>query len=102
LFVAVTKRLGEDNLIGSSGEFGLLVAFLANSPKTVRIGGEPAFAVDDLTPMFATPEGGSAADRRFPAGWETWKKTRFDWVVGTAYLMHSAWVEYEKLATPCP
>jgi hypothetical protein len=102
LFVAVTKLLGEDNLIGSSGEFGLLVAFLANSPKTVRLGGEPALAVDDLTPMFATPEGGSAADRRFPDGWETWKKTRFDWVVSTAYLMHAAWLEYEKLATPCP
>jgi len=102
LFIAVTKLLGEDNLIGSSGEFGLLMAFLANSPRTVDLHGEPAVAVDDLTPMFATPEGGTAGDRRFPAGWETWKKTRFDWVVSTALLMHAAWGAYHDDATACP
>ena len=30
----LTKLTGEDNLVGSSGEFGLLFAFLANSPRT--------------------------------------------------------------------
>jgi hypothetical protein len=102
LFLAVTKLLGEDNLIGSSGEFGLLMAFLANSPKTIELDGEPALSVDDLTPMFATPEGGTAGDRRFPDGWETWKKTRFDWVVSTALLMHAAWGAYHDDTSACP
>jgi hypothetical protein len=48
--------------------------------------------------MFATPEGGTAGDRRFPEGWDHWKKTRFDWLVSTTHLMHSAWIAYASNA----
>lgn len=77
--VALTKTLGEDNLVGTSGEFGLLMAFLMHSPRTKTIGGEPALAVSDVKSMFA--------DHQFPPGWETWPKTSRDWVVNTTALL---------------
>ena len=85
----LTKLTGEDNLVGSAGEFGLLFAFLANRPGAREIGGEPAVAVEDLKTMFV--------DKRLPDGWETWKKTRIDWVRNTTGLMISAGKEYHSL-----
>jgi hypothetical protein len=86
-----TKLTGEDNLVGSAGEFGLLFAFLANRPgaKDKEVRGEPAVAVEDLKAMFV--------DKRLPNGWETWKKTRADWVKNTTGLMISARKEYRAL-----
>ena len=43
----LTKLLGEGNLVGSAGEFGLLFAFLDNKPGAHQIDGEPAIAVSD-------------------------------------------------------
>ncbi|HET6175362.1 MAG TPA: hypothetical protein VFE61_00420 [Candidatus Sulfotelmatobacter sp.] len=85
----LTKLLGADNLVGSSGEFGLLVSFLVNKPGTRKVDGEPAVAVEDLTAMFV--------DKRLPDGWETWKKTRLDWVINTTGLLISAGKEYWNL-----
>jgi hypothetical protein len=82
VFTKLTKVLGEENLVGSAGEFGLMAAFLANSPKTKQVGGEPAYSVDDLTKMFK--------DKQFPEGWETWKKTTADWAVNTTAIAASA------------
>jgi hypothetical protein len=87
VYQKLTKLLGEDNLIGSAGEFGLMSAFLANSPKTKEvksglIGHEPAYSVEDLTAMFK--------DKEFPEGWETWKKTSHDWVKNTTALAIAA------------
>ena len=59
----LTKLLGEDNLVGSAGEFGLLFAFLANKPGAKEVDGEPAVAMQDLRAMFV--------DKRLPEGWET-------------------------------
>jgi hypothetical protein len=84
-----TKLTGADNLIGSAGEFGLLFAFLANKPGAEEVDGEPAVAVDDLKLMFV--------DKRLPAGWETWKKSRIDWVKNTKGLYDSAREEYARL-----
>jgi hypothetical protein len=92
LYEALTKTLGEDNLVGSAGEFGLLFAFLLQSPKTVHFGLAPAIAVDDVTPMF-----GAAGVRTFPSGWETWKKTKFDWTESTICLTHAALQHYISL-----
>lgn len=97
VFVSLTKLLGEDNLVGSAGEFGLLMAFLANSPKTVDVNGEPAIAVADLERMFAA----NPAERRLPDGWETWSKTRHSWMRNTLSLTHSAAVEHARLGTFC-
>ncbi len=85
----LTKLLGEDNLVGSVGEFGLLFAFLANKPGAQQIDGEPAVAVQDLEAMFLR--------KRLPAGWETWKKSRKDWVTNTTGLLISAGKEYREL-----
>ncbi|MDQ3803516.1 MAG: hypothetical protein M3416_06755 [Acidobacteriota bacterium] len=88
----LTKLTGEDNLVGSAGEFGLLFAFLANRPgarEVEEVDGEPALAVRDLKAMFV--------DKHLPDGWETWKKTRVDWVRNTTGLMISAAKEYRAL-----
>jgi hypothetical protein len=82
LLVKLTKLLGEDNLVGSAGEFGLLFAMLANKPGTKEIDSEPAVAVEDLKAMFV--------DKRLPDGWESWKKTRIDWVKNTTGLLAGA------------
>ena len=84
-----TKLTGEDNLIGSAGEFGLLFAFFANKPGAEEVDGEPTLAVDDLELMFV--------QKRLPAGWETWKKSRRDWGTNTTALMHTAREEYNRL-----
>jgi hypothetical protein len=85
----LTKLAGEDNLVGSAGEFGLLFAFLANKPGSREVEGEPAVAVQDLQAMFV--------DKKLPDGWETWKKTRIDWVRNTTGLMISAAREFHAL-----
>ena len=85
----LTKLLGEDNLVGSSGEFGLLFALLANRPENKEIDGEPAVAVSDLRAMFV--------DKRLPERWENWKKTWVDWVKNTTALLISAGKEYRAL-----
>lgn len=84
-----TKLTGEDNLIGSAGEFGLLFAFFANKPGAEEVDGEPTLAVDDLKLMFL--------EKRLPVGWETWKKSRHDWVKNTTGLVKSAREEYKRL-----
>jgi hypothetical protein len=78
----LTKLLGEDNLVGSSGEFGLLFAFLAHDPATKQIDGEPALSLDHVKAMFV--------QKHLPEGWQTWKKSRADWVVHTTALLISA------------
>ena len=82
----LTKLLGEDNLVGSSGEFGLLFAFLINKPEVSEIDGEPAVFLEDVRAMFL--------DMTLPLGWETWKKRRVDWTVHTTGLLLSAAKEY--------
>jgi hypothetical protein len=85
----LTKLLGEDNLVGSAGEFGLLFAFLVNKPGAKEVGDEPAVAVEDLKVMFV--------DKHLPDGWQTWKKSRIDWVKNTTALLISAGKEYRAL-----
>ena len=85
----LTKLLGEDNLVGSAGEFGLLFAFLANKPGAKEVEGEPVVALQDLKSMFV--------DKRLPAGWETWQKSRLDWVTNTTALLIGAGKEYWML-----
>lgn len=73
-----TKLAGEDNLVGSSGEFGLLFAFVANRPGAMEIDGEPTVSIDDLESMFVR--------KRLPEGFENWRKTRADWVRNSLQL----------------
>jgi len=84
----LTKLAGENNLVGSSGEFGLLFAFLVNKPGAKQFDGEPAISLEDLNAMFVY--------KRLPDGWKTWKKTRKDWVINTTALLISAGKEYHS------
>jgi hypothetical protein len=90
----LTKLLGNDNLVGSAGEFGLLFAFLANKPDAREEDGEPTISVSDLETMFV--------QKKLPSGWESWRKTRVDWVENTTALLISAGKEYLKLKGPVP
>lgn len=85
----LTILTGEDNLIGSCGEFGLLFAFLANSPHTQKLDGETALSLKEVESMFV--------HKRFPEGWDHWKKTRSDWVTHSIALMISAGRAYLSL-----
>ncbi len=85
----LTKLLGEDHLLGSAGEFGLLFAFFANRPGAQDMDGEPAISVRDIEWMFV--------DKHLPSGWQTWRKTRVDWVKNTVALAVSAAGAYYKL-----
>jgi len=86
----LTKLLGEDNLLGSAGEFGLLLAFLSRSPQTKEIEGEPALSLDEVRSMFL--------HKRLPDGWETWKKSSLDWITYTTRLLFSAHKEFRRLS----
>lgn len=86
---ALAKVAGDDNLIGSAGEFGLLCAFLKNSPRTQVINGRTAFSVAEITGMFR--------DKKFPIGWDTWKKQAHDWVSCTVDITFAATKQYSKL-----
>lgn len=88
IYEKLTKLLGEDNLIGSAGEFGLMAALLANSPNTRSVGGEPAYSVAELTMMFK--------EKKFPPGWESWTKSSTDWASSTLALTVSAEKELIK------
>jgi hypothetical protein len=85
----LTKFAGRDNLVGSCGEYGLIFAFLANRPGAKELDGEPALLLEDLRSMFV--------DKRFPEGWENWRKTRVDWVTNSTALMVSAGKAYLAL-----
>lgn len=82
----LTKLLGEDNLVGSAGEWGLLFAFLANSAHTKQVEGEPALVLDTVELMFVR--------KRLPAGFDTWPKHRSDWVRNTTALLIAAGKAY--------
>ncbi len=86
LFIALTKITGEDNLIGSAGEFGLLLAFLEKSPKTRMVDGEPAISVEDVTQMFR--------DHQLPDHWREWPKTAIGWVKDTTGILLAATKHY--------
>lgn len=88
----LTKLLGENNLVGSAGEFGLLFAFLGNDPQTKEIEGEPALFLEHVQAMFV--------DKRLPDGWQVWKKSRVDWVVHTTSLLLGAGKEFRRLSAP--
>lgn len=85
----LTKLMGENNLVGSAGEFGLLFAFLANSPGATEVDDEPAVSFEDVRSMFV--------EKRLPDGWEGWKKTRWNWLRNTTGLLKSALAEYRAL-----
>jgi hypothetical protein len=50
---------------------------------------EPAIPLEDLRSMFQ--------DKRFPDGWESWRKTRLNWVINTTSPAMSAGKAYLAL-----
>jgi hypothetical protein len=78
----LTRLLGEDNLVGSAGEFGLLFAFFANRPGADPGDHDPTLPLADVRRMFV--------DKRLPDGWDRWPKRRIDWVLNTTALLVGA------------
>jgi hypothetical protein len=76
----LTKLIAEDNLVGSSGEFGLLFALL--SSRNSSRNGEPCLLVDELRLMFE--------QKQLPAGWDSVKATWRDWVRHTLAIASAA------------
>jgi hypothetical protein len=81
LLEKLTKLAGEDNLIGSAGEFGLLFAFLANRPEPDRKNAL-GIRLEDVEQMMV--------HHQFPEGWENWPKRASDWVHATTHIAASA------------
>jgi hypothetical protein len=79
---ALTKLLGEDHLMASAGEWGLLFAFLKNGPNSH----DGDIALTDVTAMFV--------DKRLPDGWETWEKSALSWINATLLLAKDAALAY--------
>jgi hypothetical protein len=79
---ALTRLLGSDHLAASAGEWGLLFAFLENSPNS----DDGDIALSDVSGMFV--------DKRLPAGWETWEKSALTWVKSTLRLAKDAALAY--------
>ena len=79
----LTKLLAEDNIAGSSGEFGLLFALLSTTDEA-----EPVLHLDELRMMFQ--------EKRLPAGWDQARKTGIEWVKHTLAILVSAYESYAK------
>lgn len=75
---AVAKAMGDDNLLGSSGEFALLFALLENGPD----GDENGILLADVEGMFL--------HKQFPEGWETWPKSARTWLHATLSITFAA------------
>lgn len=86
---SIASIAGGNHLMASAGEFGLLLAFLHNSPRTRHDDNDPAFSITDITAMFK--------DKKFPEGWEEWEKTSRDWVLHTFKLACGAVAELVKM-----
>ena len=82
LEIRLTRLLGENNLVGSAGEFGLMFALLVNRPGAQEVDGEPCLRLADVKTMMV--------DQQLPEGWQNWKKTRLSWVSNTTGLLLSA------------
>lgn len=85
-----TKLVGEDNLAGSSGEFGLLFALFANRPGQ-DMESDAGIRLDDVEQMMK--------HHRLPDGWETWPKTGTDWLQSTAKITWYAGKAYLRQNT---
>lgn len=81
-FEALTKLVGEDHLAASAGEWGLLFAFLKNSPNS----DDGDIALSEVKLMFV--------DKQFPAGWQTWEKSTLSWIKATLRILKDASLAY--------
>jgi hypothetical protein len=78
----LAKLLGADHLLASAGEWGLLFAFLRNSPRS----DDGDIALADVRMMFI--------DKEFPDGWASWEKSTADWIKATTRLARDAAFAY--------
>lgn len=81
----LTATLAADNILGSSGEFGLMFALFSNRGDS-RSSAGPVLFVDEMQAMFR--------DKRLPRGWEMWPKSRSDWAIHTTRIAAAAYRAY--------
>lgn len=84
----LTRLLAEDNIVGSSGEFGLLFALLSGRPGAGSEDGEPVLLLDELRLMFQ--------HKQLPNGWDQIRKTRIDWAKHTLAIAFNAYESFAK------
>lgn len=99
-----------NNLVGSAGEFGLLMTALGGSPNAVVLpSGERALAVADIEAIFAGKKVNGKYDpltRTLPPNWDTTPRTMTQFLVDTLQILKVAGLanladEYHRDAT-CP
>jgi hypothetical protein len=76
-FETLAQLTGTNDIVGSAGEFGLLVVLLGND-----IGDETYVSVADMQLMFV--------DKKLPAGWENRKLESTAWVKHTTKILVAA------------
>ena len=76
----IVALLGTNDLVGSSGEFGLLLTLLEQ--PNLEIGGQPVILVEDLNTMFV--------EKKLPADWNRRPRTAQRWVANTMALLLAA------------
>jgi len=86
-----TNLLADDNIVGSSGEFGLLFTLLSGRPDAIDDEGEPVLLLDDVRMMFQ--------EKHLPAGWNQGRKTRSDWARHTFAIASSAYGSFHQLTS---
>lgn len=76
----IVRLTGTNNLVGSSGEFGLLMTML--EVPDVEIDGDPVVRASDVKAMFV--------DKQLPEGWDARPKTASRWVQHTMGILLAA------------
>lgn len=87
----LTKFTGENTLIASSGEWGLIGAFFEHAPGVKQADGTLKIPMDQLEAAFLKKE--------LPAGADSWEKNASGWVRATTQILLAAAKEYHHLKT---
>lgn len=85
----LTKFTGENTMIASSGEWGLIGAFFSHAPGVKQPDGTLHIPLDQLQAAFLKKE--------LPAGSDGWTKNASDWVHATTSILLAAAHEYHHL-----
>lgn len=90
----LTKFSGDNTLVASSGEWGLIGAFFENAPGVKQADGTLKIPVKYLEAMFLKKE--------LPAGADDWEKNGSGWAQATTRILLAAAKEYHRLTKDHP
>ena len=97
LLESMLKIAVRNNLVGSAGEFGLLMTALEDSPNAVTLpNGEKALAATDIEALFAGKKVDGKYDpltRTLPSNWDSTPKTLTRFLINTLEILRVAGLE---------